>query len=36
MEKRKFITSGEGIPLTTAPISQAVVAGNYCHISGHS
>jgi 2-iminobutanoate/2-iminopropanoate deaminase len=34
MSSRKFITSGEGIPPTTAPISQAVVAGVYCHISG--
>jgi len=30
----QFITQGEGIAPTTAPISQAVVAGNYCHISG--
>lgn len=34
MTARKFITTGEGIPHSTAPISQAVVAGNYCHISG--
>jgi 2-iminobutanoate/2-iminopropanoate deaminase len=34
MTNRKFITTGEGIPLSTAPISQAVVAGNYCHVSG--
>jgi 2-iminobutanoate/2-iminopropanoate deaminase len=31
---RKYITTGAGIPPSTAPISQAVVAGNYCHISG--
>ena len=34
MGTRKFITVGENIPKSTAPISQAVVAGNYCHISG--
>lgn len=34
MTNRKFITSGVNIPKSTAPISQAVVAGNYCHISG--
>jgi 2-iminobutanoate/2-iminopropanoate deaminase len=34
MTNRKFITTGEGIPPSTAPISQAVVAGNYCHVSG--
>jgi 2-iminobutanoate/2-iminopropanoate deaminase len=34
MTERKFIATGENIPVTTAPISQAVVAGNYCHISG--
>jgi 2-iminobutanoate/2-iminopropanoate deaminase len=34
MTSRKFITKGEGIPPSTAPISQAVVAGNYCHVSG--
>jgi 2-iminobutanoate/2-iminopropanoate deaminase len=34
MTARKFITKGEGIPHSTAPISQAVVAGNYCHVSG--
>jgi 2-iminobutanoate/2-iminopropanoate deaminase len=34
MSNRKFITSGDNIPKTSAPISQAVVAGNYCHISG--
>jgi enamine deaminase RidA (YjgF/YER057c/UK114 family) len=31
---KKFITTGAGIPPSTAPISQAIVAGNYCHISG--
>ena len=30
----KYITQGKGISPTTASISQAVVAGNYCHISG--
>ena len=30
----QYITSGEGVVPTTAPISHAVVAGNYCHISG--
>ncbi|WP_395075995.1 RidA family protein [Flavobacterium sp.] len=34
MSNRKFITTGVNIPKTSAPISQAVVAGNYCHISG--
>jgi 2-iminobutanoate/2-iminopropanoate deaminase len=34
MLDRKFITTGENIPTTKSPISQAVVAGNYCHISG--
>jgi 2-iminobutanoate/2-iminopropanoate deaminase len=34
MTKRKFITTGADIPPGTAPISQAVVAGNYCHVSG--
>lgn len=31
---RKFITIGKNIPKTSAPISQAVATGNYCHISG--
>lgn len=31
---RKFITIGKNIPKTSAPISQAVVTGNYCHSSG--
>jgi 2-iminobutanoate/2-iminopropanoate deaminase len=31
---RKFITSGEGVVHTNPTISQAVVAGNYCHVSG--
>lgn len=34
MTNRKFITIGNNIPKSSAPISQAVVAGNYCHISG--
>ena len=34
MNQRKFITKGENIPEYNAPISHAVVAGNYCHISG--
>ncbi len=34
MTNRKFITIGKNIPKSSAPISQAVVAGNYCHISG--
>jgi 2-iminobutanoate/2-iminopropanoate deaminase len=34
MSERIFITEGPGIPKGSAPISQAVVAGNYCHISG--
>jgi 2-iminobutanoate/2-iminopropanoate deaminase len=31
---KKYITEGEGIAPTTAPISHAVVVGNFCHISG--
>jgi 2-iminobutanoate/2-iminopropanoate deaminase len=34
MTNRKFVTTGENIPIYNSPISQAVVAGNYCHISG--
>lgn len=34
MTEKKFITTGANIPPTTAPISQAVVADNYCHVSG--
>jgi 2-iminobutanoate/2-iminopropanoate deaminase len=34
MTDKIFITTGTNIPPTTAPISQAVVAGNYCHVSG--
>lgn len=34
MNTRNYITKGENIPSTKSPISQAVVAGNYCHISG--
>jgi 2-iminobutanoate/2-iminopropanoate deaminase len=30
----KFITSGKNFAASKAPISQAVVAGNYCHTSG--
>jgi 2-iminobutanoate/2-iminopropanoate deaminase len=31
---RKHITSGEGLPKWTAPISHAVVVDNICYISG--
>jgi 2-iminobutanoate/2-iminopropanoate deaminase len=34
MTEKKYISTGTNIPPTTAPISQAVVAGNYCHVSG--
>jgi 2-iminobutanoate/2-iminopropanoate deaminase len=34
MTDRKFILSGENIPQSIAPISHAVVVGNYCHVSG--
>ncbi len=34
MTQKTYITTGENIPTPTAPISNAVVAGNYCHISG--
>lgn len=34
MTNRKYINSGLNIPKSSAPISQAVVVGNYCHISG--
>lgn len=34
MTPKIFITTGENIPTPTAPISNAVVAGNYCHVSG--
>jgi 2-iminobutanoate/2-iminopropanoate deaminase len=34
MTEKKYITTGTNIPPTIAPISQAVVAGNYCHASG--
>ncbi len=34
MSDKKYIIKGTNIPPTTAPISQAVVAGNYCHVSG--
>jgi 2-iminobutanoate/2-iminopropanoate deaminase len=31
---REFITSGEGLPNWTAPISHAVVVDNLCYLSG--
>ncbi|UXI66586.1 RidA family protein [Tahibacter amnicola] len=31
---RKFITSGEGLPRWSAPISHAVVVDNLCFVSG--
>ena len=34
MTPKIYITTGENIPTPTAPISNAVVAGNYCHVSG--
>ena len=34
MTPKTHITTGENIPTPTAPISNAVVAGNYCHVSG--
>lgn len=34
MTPKIYITTGENIPNPTAPISNAVVAGNYCHVSG--
>ena len=34
MTPKTYITTGENIPNLAAPISNAVVAGNYCHISG--
>ena len=34
IEDPRFVTSGHGVPKTTSPISQAVVAGNSCYISG--
>ena len=34
MTPKTYITTGENIPIPTAPISNAVVAGNYCHVSG--
>jgi 2-iminobutanoate/2-iminopropanoate deaminase len=34
MTLKTYITTGENIPTPTAPISNAVVAGNYCHVSG--
>jgi 2-iminobutanoate/2-iminopropanoate deaminase len=34
MTEKKYITTSTNIAPTTAPISQAVVASNYCHVSG--
>ena len=34
MTPKTYITTGENIPTPTSPISNAVVAGNYCHVSG--
>lgn len=34
MTPKTYITTGEHIPTPTAPISNAIVAGNYCHVSG--
>jgi 2-iminobutanoate/2-iminopropanoate deaminase len=34
MTSKTYITTGENIPTPTSPISNAVVAGNYCHVSG--
>lgn len=34
MTLKTYITTGNNIPTPTAPISNAVVAGNYCHVSG--
>ena len=34
MTPKTYITTGENIPMPTSPISNAVVAGNYCHVSG--
>lgn len=31
---RRFITDVEGVPASPSPISNAVVVGNTCHISG--
>lgn len=33
MTSKTYATTGENIPILTAPISNAVIAGNYCHIS---
>lgn len=30
----RYITSGRGLPAASSPISQAVVAGDHCYISG--
>lgn len=34
MTNKKYIKKGLAIPLIEAPISHAVVSGNYCHTSG--
>ena len=34
MTPKTYITTVENIPTPTAPISNAVVARNYCHVSG--
>jgi len=34
MTQKTYITTGENIPTPTALISNAVIAGNYCHVSG--
>jgi 2-iminobutanoate/2-iminopropanoate deaminase len=34
MTPKTYIITGENTPTPTAPISNAVVAGNYCHVSG--
>lgn len=31
---RQFIVSGPGLPASPSPISQAVVAGSHCYVSG--
>lgn len=30
----RYITSGPGLPPSPSPISQAVIAGNHCYVSG--
>lgn len=34
MNKRKYITEGEGLPNWSNPISHAVVVNNMCYVSG--